>query len=115
RRAGAPVRRALRLRAADRPAGNESRNPAAGNGSAADRGRQSGVDRGGGDAGPQIVKRLLSIATLWPNAHQPRFGTFVARGLEALAACGEWDVTVINPIGVPPVPLGRYRPLAAAA
>lgn len=61
------------------------------------------------------MKRLLSIATLWPNAHQPRFGAFVARGLEALAARGEWDVTVINPIGAPPAPLGRYRPLAAAA
>jgi glycosyltransferase involved in cell wall biosynthesis len=61
------------------------------------------------------VKRVLSIATLYPNAHQPRFGTFVARQLEALAARGDWDVTVINPIGVPPVALGRYAPLAKAA
>jgi glycosyltransferase involved in cell wall biosynthesis len=61
------------------------------------------------------VKRVLSIATLYPNAHQPRFGTFVARQMEALAARGDWDVTVINPIGVPPVAMGRYRPLAAAA
>jgi teichuronic acid biosynthesis glycosyltransferase TuaC len=61
------------------------------------------------------VKRLLSISTLYPNAHQPRFGTFVARQLEALAARGDWDVTVINPIGVPPVKIGRYRALAEAA
>lgn len=61
------------------------------------------------------MKRVLSIATLYPNAHMPRFGTFVARSLEALAARGDWDVTVINPIGVPPVPFGKYRPLAAAA
>jgi glycosyltransferase involved in cell wall biosynthesis len=61
------------------------------------------------------VKRLLSIATLYPNAHQPRFGTFVARQLEALAARGDWDVTVINPIGMPPVAAGRYKPLIAAA
>jgi glycosyltransferase involved in cell wall biosynthesis len=61
------------------------------------------------------VKRVLSIATLYPNAHQPRFGTFVARQMEALAARGDWDVTVINPIGVPPVAVGRYKPLAAAA
>jgi glycosyltransferase involved in cell wall biosynthesis len=61
------------------------------------------------------VNRLLSVATLYPNAHQPRLGTFVARQMEALAARGEWDVTVINPIGVPPVAAGRYGPLAAAA
>lgn len=61
------------------------------------------------------MKRLLSLATLYPNAHAPRFGTFVARSLEALAARGEWQVTVINPIGVPPVAFGRYKALAAAA
>jgi teichuronic acid biosynthesis glycosyltransferase TuaC len=65
------------------------------------------------------MKRLLSIATLYPNAHTPRFGTFVARQMEALAARGDWDVTVINPVGTPPfasrIMLGRYGPLAAAA
>ncbi len=61
------------------------------------------------------MKRVLSIATLYPNAHMPRFGTFVARQMEALAARGDWDVTVINPIGVPPLAVGRYAPLAKAA
>lgn len=61
------------------------------------------------------MKRLLSLATLYPNAHQPRFGTFVARGLEALAMHTDWQVTVINPIGVPRIAFGRYRALAAAA
>ncbi|VVT18667.1 glycosyltransferase [Erythrobacter sp. EC-HK427] len=61
------------------------------------------------------MPRLLSIATLYPNRHVPRFGTFVARQLEALAAMDGWDVTVINPIGVPPVPMGRYKALADAA
>jgi glycosyltransferase involved in cell wall biosynthesis len=61
------------------------------------------------------VKRLLSLATLYPNAAAPRFGTFVARSLEALAARGDWQVTAINPIGVPPVPFGHYRALARAA
>jgi glycosyltransferase involved in cell wall biosynthesis len=61
------------------------------------------------------VKRLLSLATLYPNASSPRFGTFVARSLEALAARADWQVTVINPIGIPPVKVGRYRELAAAA
>ena len=35
--------------------------------------------------------------------------------MEALAARGVWDVTVVNPIGVPPVAAGRSKPLAAAA
>jgi teichuronic acid biosynthesis glycosyltransferase TuaC len=61
------------------------------------------------------MPRVLSIATLYPNAHTPRFGTFVARQMEALAARGDWAVTVINPIGTPPLALGRYQPLAAAA
>lgn len=61
------------------------------------------------------MPRVFSIATLYPNSHRPRFGTFVARQMEALAARGDWEVTVINPIGVPPVPLGRYKALAAAA
>lgn len=36
--------------------------------------------------------------------------------MEALAARGDWDVTVINPIGLPPAPfstMGRYKALAA--
>ncbi len=61
------------------------------------------------------MKRLLSIATLYPNAHQPRFGTFVARQMEALAARGDWDVQLVNPVGVPPLAPGRYAPLADAA
>ena len=61
------------------------------------------------------MNRVLSVATLYPNSHAPRFGTFVARSLEALAARGDWEVTLINPIGIPPVPFGKYRPLSAAA
>ena len=54
-------------------------------------------------------RRVLSLATLYPNRVQPRFGTFVARSLEALAARGDWHVTVINPIGVPPLALGQQK------
>ncbi len=61
------------------------------------------------------MKRLLSLATLYPNASAPRFGTFVASSLEALAARDDWLVTVINPIGLPPVRWGRYSALARAA
>ena len=61
------------------------------------------------------MKRVLSISTLYPNPVKPRFGTFVARSLEALAKREDWDVTVINPIGLPPVLFGDYRELATAA
>ncbi|HAD18394.1 MAG TPA: glycoside hydrolase, partial [Erythrobacter sp.] len=61
------------------------------------------------------TRRVLSLSTLFPNPAQPRFGIFVARSLEALQRDTQWDVTVINPIGLPPVALGRYRELAAAA
>lgn len=56
---------------------------------------------------------MLSLATLYPNPITPRFGTFVARSLEALARRGDWRVSVVNPIGVPPLVFGRYKPLAA--
>jgi teichuronic acid biosynthesis glycosyltransferase TuaC len=58
------------------------------------------------------VKHVLSLTTLYPNAVNPRFGTFVARSMEALAKRGDWRVTLVNPIGLPPLALGRYRPLA---
>jgi glycosyltransferase involved in cell wall biosynthesis len=58
------------------------------------------------------VKHVLSLATLYPNPVNPRFGTFVARSMEALAKRGDWRVTMVNPVGLPPLVLGRYRPLA---
>ncbi|MEM9501663.1 MAG: glycosyltransferase [Pseudomonadota bacterium] len=58
------------------------------------------------------MKHVLSISTLYPNAAKPRFGGFVARSLEELAARGDWRVTVINPIGLPPIAVGRYRALS---
>jgi glycosyltransferase involved in cell wall biosynthesis len=58
------------------------------------------------------VKRALVLSTLYPNPVNPRFGTFVARSIEALAKPGDWRVTVVNPIGLPPLALGRYRALA---
>jgi glycosyltransferase involved in cell wall biosynthesis len=61
------------------------------------------------------VKHVVALSTLYPNAVNPRFGTFVARSLEGLARRGDWRVTLINPIGLPPLALGRYRPLAELA
>jgi glycosyltransferase involved in cell wall biosynthesis len=58
------------------------------------------------------MRRALVLSTLYPNPVNPRFGTFVARSLEALAKRGDWEVTVVSPIGLPPLALGRYRPLA---
>ncbi len=65
--------------------------------------------------GEAPMKRVLSLSTLYPNPAKPRLGTFVARSLEALAARGDWDVTVINPIGIPPIVFGPYREAAASA
>lgn len=61
------------------------------------------------------MKHVLALSTLYPNAVNPRFGTFVARSLEALAKRGDWRVSLINPIGLPPLALGRYRSLAELA
>lgn len=58
------------------------------------------------------MKHVLALSTLYPNPAAPRFGTFVARSLEALAKRGDWRVTMVNPIGLPPLALGRYRALA---
>lgn len=58
------------------------------------------------------MKHVLALSTLYPNPVNPQFGTFVARSLGALAKRGDWQVTVMNPIGLPPLALGRYRPLA---
>lgn len=63
-----------------------------------------------------MKRRLLSISTLYPAPPRPGFGRFVARQMETLAARGDWEVTVINPIGLPPPPfrsMGRYAQLAA--
>ncbi len=61
------------------------------------------------------MRRLLAISTLYPNSSAPRFGTFVARSMEALAARGDWHVTLINPLGIPPIAFGKYRKLAEVA
>ena len=70
------------------------------------------MDRIGRDVGAQALKHVLSLSTLYPNPVNPRFGTFVARSLEALAERCDWRVTVVNPLGIPPLALGRYRALA---
>lgn len=58
--------------------------------------------------------RILSIATLFPDAVRPNFGLFVERSLRALAAQPGIDLTVVAPVGLPPFPLSlhpHYRAL----
>ncbi|SMF62432.1 glycosyltransferase [Allosphingosinicella indica] len=60
--------------------------------------------------------RVLTLATLFPNAAQPVLGVFVERQTIGLAALPETQVRVVAPIGLPPWPLSRhphYAPLAA--
>ncbi|MFN3820401.1 glycosyltransferase [Blastomonas sp.] len=59
--------------------------------------------------------RILTLATLFPNAAHPNFGIFVERQTAALAAREGVEVTVISPQAVPPWPLSRharYREIA---
>lgn len=59
--------------------------------------------------------RVLSLSTLYPHPARPSFGAFVGRQMDAVAAKDEVDLTVVNPIGIPPWPLGgdqAHRALA---
>lgn len=56
--------------------------------------------------------RVLSISTLFPSPQRPAFGKFVANQMAAAAQRGDVDLTVINPIGLPPWPLSLRQPHA---
>jgi glycosyltransferase involved in cell wall biosynthesis len=56
--------------------------------------------------------RVLSLSTLFPNPLRPAFGGFVASQMRGVAARGDVDLVLVNPIGLPPWPLslqGPYR------
>ncbi|MFC3785221.1 glycosyltransferase involved in cell wall biosynthesis [Sphingopyxis italica] len=58
--------------------------------------------------------RVLSIATLFPDAARPNFGLFVEKSLRALASEPGIELTIAAPVGLPPFPLSldrRYRAL----
>jgi teichuronic acid biosynthesis glycosyltransferase TuaC len=60
--------------------------------------------------------RILTLATLFPNAARPNFGIFVERQTATLAVREGIEVVVISPQTVPPWPLSRhtrYRAIAA--
>lgn len=59
--------------------------------------------------------RVLSLSTLYPNDLTPNFGVFVERQMQAVMKRGDVDLTMVNPLGIPPFPLSqhpRYRALA---
>lgn len=58
--------------------------------------------------------RVLSLSTLYPNDQTPNFGVFVERQMQAVMRRGDVDLTLVNPLGIPPFPLWlhpRYRTL----
>lgn len=62
--------------------------------------------------------RVLTLSTLYPNAHQPTLGLFVERQTQGLAAREDVRVRVVAPVGVPWWPLSmhpHYRPLTSLA
>lgn len=64
-------------------------------------------------ASPTPPLRILSIATLFPDATRPNFGIFVERSLSALARQPGIDLTVVAPVGLPPWPLSLHPRYAA--
>ncbi|MEI9850821.1 MAG: glycosyltransferase [Sphingomonas sp.] len=59
--------------------------------------------------------RVLTLATLFPDASRPNFGIFVERQLLSLARRGDIEVRVIAALGIPPWPLSRLPRYAALA
>lgn len=59
--------------------------------------------------------RILTLATLFPNAARPNFGIFVERQTATLAGRDDVEITVISPQTVPPWPLSRHRNYRAIA
>jgi teichuronic acid biosynthesis glycosyltransferase TuaC len=62
--------------------------------------------------------RVLTLASLFPDASRPTLGPFVERQTLELAAHPEVDLRVVSPRGLPPWPLSlhrRYRDLAGLA
>ena len=52
--------------------------------------------------------RVLTLATLFPDASRPTFGGFVERQARELAARDDVELEVVAPIGVPPWPLSLH-------
>ncbi len=59
--------------------------------------------------------RVLTLATLFPNAAQPNLGVFVERQTQGLAALDGVELEVVAPVGLPPWPLSLHSNYAARA
>ena len=57
--------------------------------------------------------RVLSLSTLYPNDQTPNFGVFVERQMQAVVKRGDVDLVMVNPLGIPPFPLGLLPRYAA--
>jgi len=57
--------------------------------------------------------RVLTLATLFPDATRPNFGVFVERQTLGLAAHPDVELRLVAPVGVPPWPLSRSAHYAA--
>jgi teichuronic acid biosynthesis glycosyltransferase TuaC len=57
--------------------------------------------------------RVLSISTLFPNPAVPGLGPFVASQMKAVAARGNVDLVMMNPLGIPPWPISLHPRYAA--
>lgn len=57
--------------------------------------------------------RVLSLSTLFPNPAVPSLGPFVASQMKAVAARGDVDLVMVNPLGLPPWPLSLHPRYAA--
>ncbi|MEW4467860.1 glycosyltransferase [Parasphingorhabdus sp. JC815] len=53
---------------------------------------------------------ILTLSTLFPHAASPNFGIFVERQTAELANRPDANVTVINPVGIPPFPFRNLAP-----
>lgn len=58
------------------------------------------------------MMRILTLATLFPNIARPNFGVFVERQCQNLAVHSDVELTIINPIAMPPFPLKYAAPYA---
>jgi len=56
------------------------------------------------------MMRVLSLSTLFPSPVRGGFGKFVANQMAALQRLGGVDLTMINPVGLPPFPLSLRQP-----
>jgi teichuronic acid biosynthesis glycosyltransferase TuaC len=57
--------------------------------------------------------RVLTLSTLFPDESRPRFGPFVERQTIELAAHPDVELTVVAPLGLPPMPIGLHPRYAA--